>query len=160
MLKRQSRRGDPTAALLSSQQIQQLMGLPNTSQAISIGTKIIIWPWTFMVCSCTVFPLFNWTGTIFGVFASAVIGTSNAAARRKESERFKNRIGYLPLVTIARYLYEMITRKSRRRPDLSLAYHGAVISSQSHRLMRPLPHIDLSQDKESCFVTNRRFPAP
>jgi hypothetical protein len=81
-------------ALLSKQRIQQkLMGLPNTSQAVSIGTNIIVWPWTFMVCSCTVFPLGVLTDIMCEVFASAAIGASNAAARRKESERFKNRIG-------------------------------------------------------------------
>jgi hypothetical protein len=72
---------------------KQLAGLPNTSQAISIGTKIIIWPWTFMVLNCTVFPLAVWTDIICDAFAFAVIGASNAVAMSKESERFRNRIG-------------------------------------------------------------------
>jgi hypothetical protein len=36
---------------------------------MSIRTKIIIWPWTFMVRSCTVFPLGVCTDIIFDVFA-------------------------------------------------------------------------------------------
>ena len=59
---------------------------------MSIGTKIIICPWTFMVRSCTVFPLGVWTDIIFDVFAFAVIGARNAATISKESESLRNRI--------------------------------------------------------------------
>jgi hypothetical protein len=47
---------------------------------MSIGTNIIIWPWIFIVRSSTVFPLGVWTDIICDVFASAVMGASNAAA--------------------------------------------------------------------------------
>jgi hypothetical protein len=59
---------------------------------MSIGTKIIIWPWTFIVRSSTVFPLGVWTDIMCDAFASAVIGASNAAAASKESESLGNRI--------------------------------------------------------------------
>jgi hypothetical protein len=39
-----------------------------------------------MVLNCTVFPLCVWRDIIFDVFASAVIGASNAAAVSKEPE--------------------------------------------------------------------------
>jgi hypothetical protein len=41
---------------------------------MDIGTKIIIWPPTFMVRSCTVLPLGVRTDIIFDVLASDVIG--------------------------------------------------------------------------------------
>jgi len=50
------------------------------SHAMSIGTNIIIWPWIFIVRNSTVFPLGVWTDIICDVFASAVMGASNAAA--------------------------------------------------------------------------------
>jgi hypothetical protein len=73
--------------------------LPNTTHAMDIGTKIIIWPPIFMVRSCTVFPLRVWTDIIFKVFASAVIGGSNADAVSKESESLMRTRIFTSLVT-------------------------------------------------------------
>lgn len=67
---------------------------------MDIGSKIIIWPPIFMVRSCTVFPLGVWTDItdVFDVFASDVIGASNAAAVSNESESLRTRIFYLSAV--------------------------------------------------------------
>jgi len=93
---------------------------------MSIGTNIIIWPWIFIVRSSTVFPLGVWTDIICDVFASAVMGASNAAAVSKQSERFRNRIG-TSLWDFSRYLDEMINYNSRRDTDFRLGHHVAVI---------------------------------
>jgi hypothetical protein len=130
----QGRRGDPLGGFAVSHVDQrdavrywkQLAGLPNTSQAISIGTKIIIWPWTFMVLNCTVFPLDVWTDIICDVFAFAVIGASNAVAVSKERESLSIRI-FTFLEDFFAYQAEVITGNSQRDTDFRSGHHVAVM---------------------------------
>jgi hypothetical protein len=98
----------------------------NTSHAMSIGTNIIIWPWIFIVRSSTVFPLGVWTDIICDVFASTVMGASDAAAVSRIRESLNIRI-FTSLEDFFEYQAETITGNHKRDTSFRSGHHVALI---------------------------------